>query len=96
LEEWNFNQPNAIWGWLIASVLIATSLRFLLQTRAQSMAPPSHTAIIMTLEPVWTALFAALWLDETMTPLQLSGCTLIFLAMLVNRWPAVRAWLRHH
>jgi drug/metabolite transporter (DMT)-like permease len=95
LEEWNFNQPNAIWGWLIASVLIATSLRFLLQTRAQSMAPPSHTAIIMTLEPVWTALFATLWLDETMTLLQLSGCTLIFLAMLVNRWPAVRAWLKH-
>ncbi|PSL16164.1 threonine/homoserine efflux transporter RhtA [Marinobacterium halophilum] len=96
LEEWDFNQPVDIWGWLIASALIATSLRFLLQTRGQSLAPPSHTAIIMTLEPVWTALFAALWLSETMTPLQFSGCALIFLAMLVNRWPAVRAWLRPH
>ncbi len=96
IETWDFNQPPAIWGWLVASVLIATSLRFLLQTRGQSLAPPSHTAIIMTLEPVWTALFAALWLGESMTALQFSGCSLIFLAMLVNRWPAVRAWLKHH
>ncbi|MBV0934236.1 DMT family transporter [Marinobacterium weihaiense] len=94
LEEWTFSQPANIWGWVIASALIATSLRFLLQTRGQSLAPPSHTAIIMTLEPVWTALFAALWLGESMTALQFSGCALIFMAMLVNRWPAVRAWLR--
>lgn len=93
-EEWNFNQPAAIWGWLIASALIATSLRFLIQTHAQSLAPPSHTAIIMTLEPVWTALFAALWLGESMTALQFTGCALIFFAMLVNRWPAVRGWLK--
>ncbi len=96
IEQWNFNQPPAIWGWLIASALIATSLRFLIQTRGQSLAPPSHTAIIMTLEPVWTALLAALWLGETMTALQFSGCALIFFAMLVNRWPAVRAWLKPH
>lgn len=96
MESWDFNQPPAIWGWLIVSALIATSLRFLLQTRGQSLAPPSHTAIIMTLEPVWTALFAALWLGETMTSLQFSGCALIFFAMLVNRWPAIRTWLRTH
>lgn len=96
IEERNFIQPAAIWGWLVASALIATSLRFLVQTHGQSLAPPSHTAIIMTLEPVWTALLAALWLGETMTSLQFSGCALIFLAMLVNRWPAVRTWLRPH
>lgn len=94
LEEWNFDQPASIWGLVIAAALIATSLRFLTQTRAQSMAPSSHTAIIMTLEPVWTAIFASIFFAETMSFLQFSGCALIFLAMLVNRWPAVRAWLR--
>lgn len=94
METWQFNQPASIWGWLIASALIATSLRFWVQTKGQSLAPPSHTAIIMTLEPVWTALLAALWLGETMTLLQFSGCALIFFAMLVNRWPAVRSWLK--
>lgn len=94
LEEPQFRQPAAIWGWFLASMLLATSLRFLIQTRAQGMAPPSHSAIIMTLEPVWTALLASLWFAERMTALQLSGCGLIFASMLVNRWPALRQWLK--
>ena len=93
-ENWNFDQPPAIWGWFLASVLIATSLRFSIQTRAQGMAPASHAAIIMTLEPVWAALMAVGWLGERMSLLQVIGCGLIFMAMLVNRWPAVRYWMR--
>lgn len=92
-EDWQFQQPAAIWGWFAASMLIATSLRFLIQTRAQSMASPSHSAIIMTLEPIWTATLAALWFGESMTDIQLMGCGFIFLAMLVNRWPALRRLL---
>ncbi|MBE0506401.1 MAG: DMT family transporter [Marinospirillum sp.] len=95
-EEWSFDFPAAIWGWFFASMLLATSLRFLLQTYAQSLAPPSHSAIIMTLEPVWTATLASLWFAETMSLFQLIGCSLIFTAVLVNRAPALRQWLRSH
>ncbi|GGC01695.1 permease [Marinobacterium zhoushanense] len=94
IESWSFDQPLEIWGWFLASVLLATSLRFSIQTRAQGLAPASHAAIIMTLEPVWAALMAVWWLGERMSLLQVLGCSLIFLAMLVNRWPAVRYWLR--
>ncbi|GGO83143.1 permease [Marinobacterium nitratireducens] len=73
-------------GWVAASVLIATSLRFFLQIKAQSMASASHAAIILTLEPVWTAILAMFWLDERMSALQGVGCSLIFLALLINRW----------
>lgn len=94
VEDWQFSQPPNIWAWFVASLLIATSLRFLIQTRGQGMAPPSHSAIIMTLEPVWTALLASVWFAERMTAMQLAGCGLIFAAMLVNRWPALRQWLK--
>ena len=94
-ESPEFSQPAAIWGWFLASVLLATCLRFVLQTHGMGISPPSHSAIIMNLEPVWTALLAAAWLGERMSGLQLGGCALIFAAMLVNRWPAVRQWLRH-
>lgn len=93
-EEWSFQHTPAIWGWFAASLLLATSLRFLFQTYAQSLAPPSHTAIIMTLEPVWTAILASYWFTETMSSFQLIGCTLIFVAVLVNRFPALRLWLK--
>ncbi|GLR65211.1 hypothetical protein GCM10007878_26500 [Marinospirillum insulare] len=95
-EEWSFQQPPAIWGWFAASLLLATSLRFLLQTYAQGLAPPSHTAIIMTLEPVWTAILASFWFAEIMSSFQLIGCSLIFIAVLVNRAPALKMWLGSH
>ncbi|WP_133012636.1 DMT family transporter [Marinomonas flavescens] len=78
-------------GWFLASTLIATSLRFLLQTYGQSLTPTSHAAVIMNLEPVWTAFFAALWFSEAMSLFQLVGCGLIFLAMLISRWTQIRA-----
>jgi len=83
-----------IWGWLLAAVLLASSGRFLLQTYAQSRTSASHAAIIMVLEPVWASLMAGLWLDESMTMLQLAGCSLIFMALLVNRWRVIRNLIR--
>ncbi len=93
-EPWYWAQTAGDWSWFLASVLLATTLRFFIQLRAQSMAPASHAAIIMTLEPIWTAVVAAWWLDEQMSGLQLTGCALIFLAMLINRLPLVRLWQR--
>ncbi|WP_404376798.1 DMT family transporter [Vreelandella aquamarina] len=81
---------TSILGWFMASVLLASSLRFFLQIKAQGMTTPSHAAVILMLEAVWTALFAAWWFGETMTALQLLGCSLIFAALLINRWYWVR------
>lgn len=85
-------EPSPVWpglgilGWLMASVLIATCLRFWLQVKAQGLATASHAAVIMTLEPVWASLLGLLWYGQQMTALQLVGCSLIFSALLVSRW----------
>ncbi|ADZ90207.1 EamA family transporter [Marinomonas mediterranea] len=81
-------------GWFFSSVFIATTLRFLLQTYAMSLASASHAAIIMNLEPVWTAVFAVFWYSERMTSWQLLGCTFVFIAMLVAKWSAVKSFIR--
>lgn len=94
VEPWPTEVAIPIWGWFLASALVATSLRFTLQTYGQGLAPVSHVALIMVLEPVWTALIASLWFDETMTQLQLLGCTLIFSAMLISRWRWYRGLFR--
>ena len=94
LESW----PQAITGnmlkWLALSAFVGTGARFLLQTYAQGLTSPSHAAVIMVLEPVWTSIFAALWFAERMSTLQLIGCSLIFTALIINRWSAVRNWFR--
>ncbi|PRY60211.1 threonine/homoserine efflux transporter RhtA [Vreelandella songnenensis] len=81
---------TSILGWFLASALLASALRFFLQITAQGMTTPSHASVILMLEAVWTALLAALWFRETMAPLQLLGCGLIFAALLINRWYWVR------
>lgn len=85
-ESWPAWPAPAILGWLAASVLIATSLRFFLQLKAQSLGQASHAALILILEPVWTAMIAAAWRGERMSALQLAGCLLIFTALFVCRW----------
>jgi len=85
---------TAVVGWFLASTLIATSFRFLLQTYGVSLTPVSHAAVIMNLEPVWTAIFAVFWFGEVMAAGQVLGCVLIFLAMLISRWPQIKPILR--
>jgi drug/metabolite transporter (DMT)-like permease len=82
------------YAWLAASVLIATSLRFFLQVKAQSLAPVSQTALLLTLEPVWTVFVAVFWLGQTMNLNQTIGCLLIFLSLIVNRLDLIVPGLR--
>ncbi len=90
--------PILVW-WVAASAVIGTAGRFLLQTLAQSLSANSHGVVILVLEPVWVALFAAAWFGESMKAIQLGGCGLIFAALIVNRWAvlskALKAQLRN-
>ena len=92
------NFSGILAGWVIASAVVGTAGRFLLQTYAQSLATHSHGVVILVLEPVWVALFAAGWFSESMSTTQLAGCGLIFLALLINRWgvlsKAIKGWAR--
>jgi drug/metabolite transporter (DMT)-like permease len=81
-------------GWFLASTLIASSLRFVLQTYGMSLTSVSHAAVIMNLEPVWTAIFAVIWFGESMRVAQIFGCFLIFVAMFMSRWPLIRAMFK--
>jgi drug/metabolite transporter (DMT)-like permease len=101
LEPWTPTLDNfsgTLAAWVIASAVVGTAGRFLLQTYAQSLATHSHGVVILVLEPVWVALFAAGWFSESMSTTQLAGCGLIFLALLINRWgvlsKAIKGWAR--
>ncbi len=93
-ETWPAAIAPSILGWLLASAFIATTMRFFIQVYAQGLTTPSHAAVIMMLEPVWTALAAAIWFGETMSLPQFLGCTLIFTALVMNRWNWIRRLLK--
>ena len=97
LEPWHPTWRDFSWilaGWILASTLVGTAGRFFVQTWAQSLSTHSHGVVILVLEPVWVALIAALWFAETMSSMQLAGCFMIFLALVINRWHPTQRWLR--
>lgn len=89
IETWPSQVSSATWLWVGTSILIATCLRFYLQVSAQGRTHLSHAAFIMTLEPVWTALLALIWLGERMRPLQVLGCALVLCALVISRWRSI-------
>ena len=64
--------------------LVATVVTFLAQTWAQARMPATHAAIMFALEPVFTALFAAVFLGERMSRRDWTGAGLVLAGILVS------------
>lgn len=69
---------------LLWMALVATVATFLAQTWAQARMPATHAAIMYALEPVFTALFAALFLGERMTGRDWAGAALVLAGIVVS------------
>ena len=83
--------PEILWA-LVICVLFATVFAFLVQTAAQRLTDPTHTALIFCMEPVFAALFAYVTLGERFGVAGAVGAFLIFAGMILaeNREPGRR------
>jgi drug/metabolite transporter (DMT)-like permease len=71
------------WASVIYMAVVPAALALLGQTWAQAHLPPTRTAIIMTTEPVFAALFAVLFGGEDPTLRMLLGGALVLAAMML-------------
>lgn len=84
-----FTQPHEIAFssnliiWFAISTIIATSVRYLLQTMGQYKVSMETAALLMILEPVWTLLLSISVLGETLEPQKLLGGGVIFLSLII-------------
>ena len=74
--------PTAIFA-LALTALLATAAAFTIQSWAQQILPPTHTALILTLEPVFAALTSLLFFHERFGPRELLGAALILAGILL-------------
>lgn len=81
-QPFDFNAGSV--GGLLYLAIFSTTIAMSLQNIGQSMAPASHSAILLSLESVFGALFSCLLLGEPMTPKILAGFAVIFAALMVN------------
>ena len=75
-------------GGLLYLAVFSTTIAMSLQNIGQSMAPASHSAILLSLESVFGALFSCLLLGEPMTPWEATGCVLVFAAVILSQLPS--------
>lgn len=77
-----------VWFAAAFTGVLATSLAFYIQSRAQRATSATHTALIFAAEPVFAGLFSFLLIGERLGPRQILGSALILAGMLVAelRW----------
>lgn len=74
---------GADWASLVYMALVAGAAAILAQTWAQAHLPPTRSAIIMSMEPVWAASFAVLLGGEPVTGRMVVGGLMVLAAMVV-------------
>lgn len=82
-ETWTWDVGLFIWASIIFLAVFATVLAYFVQCRAQRQIDHTATAVIMSMECVFGALLAWIFLDETIGPALLVGCALLFAAMII-------------
>jgi len=69
---------------LIVTSVFATAAAFTIQSWAQKHLPPTHTAVILSLEPVFAWLTALIFLDEHLGSRALAGAALIIAGIAIT------------
>ena len=81
---------NARWSILYTAVM-SSGVAYTLQILAQRYAEPTTATLIMSLESVFAALAGWLILHEHLSPKELAGCALVFIAVLLAQMPGSEA-----
>lgn len=76
--------PGFAQAWLpvLYAGLISTGVGFTLQAVGQRNTPPADSAIILSMEAVFAALFGWIMLGEQLSTFQIIGCVLIFASII--------------
>lgn len=69
---------------LIFTIIFVTFGCYMIQIIAQKYAEPSHATIIMSLESVFGLASSIIYLNEPVTTRMLTGCAMIFVAVLIS------------
>lgn len=86
-----FGFGGRVWQAIFVTAILATAGAFLIQNLAQRHTSPTHTALILSTEPVFAALFAWLLAGETLGGRGITGGALMLVGILVAELRLVSA-----
>jgi drug/metabolite transporter (DMT)-like permease len=83
LEPYNIAELSGIWWAVVYTGIFSIGLGYTLQAVGQKVAPPADAAIILSCEAAFAAIGGWLLLDERLNAIQLVGCGLMLLGMIL-------------
>lgn len=84
VDTQRFDGGVRLWAGLVYLALFATLLAFGVQTWAQKVLPPVRIALLSSLEPVFAALWAAVFIGERLSGREFAGGALVIFGILVG------------
>ena len=78
--------PPPLLGAILYTAVVSLGLGYTLQIWGQKHTPPTDAAILLSLESVFAVLSGWWLLDEKLAGIQIFGCTLIFVAVLLSQF----------
>ncbi len=79
------------WWTIVYIGVLSTAIGYTLQALGQKYAPPTDATILLGMESVFAALAGFIFLGEKMSPVQLAGCAMIFLAVVITQLNAIKS-----
>jgi drug/metabolite transporter (DMT)-like permease len=76
--------PSGVWVALLVTGILASAGAFLVQTTVQQHIPAARTAIILTMEPVFAALFGYWLAGDRLVAVQILGALMILSALVIG------------
>ena len=86
-ETFRMADVYSAFGAIAYAGILSTGIAFTLQLIGQKDLDPTPAAIIMSMESVVAVICGAVILKETMTPWEISGCVLMFAAVILSQLP---------
>jgi len=71
------------WRTIAITAVLATAVAFVVQTWAQSLVPPTHIAVVLTMEPVFAGIFSMSLGYEQVTVRTVLGAVCVLAGMLI-------------
>jgi len=87
LEKPDFTIVKSCWMPILYSGIMSCGMGYTLQIIGQKYTDPTPAAIIMSMEAVFAALAGFVLLNESLEPIQILGCIVMFAAILIVQIP---------
>ncbi|KAB2331201.1 DMT family transporter [Cytobacillus depressus] len=85
LEEPHLPNTTESWISILALSILCSAIGFIGQTAAQQYTTPTHTGLIFSLEPVFAALFAFIFVGEVLQAKGYLGAVLVLVGILTTK-----------